>query len=86
MITIVEIHGKQIIGELEQLESEPSIVLHDCYELITNIYKDTEFIKYPPYAEENICVFNSVHVTTIYQPSSAILDKYALAKPQLLLN
>lgn len=96
-LVIVEIHGKYIIGDLEQLESEPSIVIHNAYEIIKDsALTKPSFQKYPVYAHENILVVSSVHITTLYPPNKAIETAYnkvalnkttkKLAEPELLLE
>jgi hypothetical protein len=75
-VAIVEIYGKTLIGVMEQLDSEPSIVLTAAYEITQDKTGKPIFTEYPKWSLENIAVFNSLRILTIYRPNSTIYEQY----------
>lgn len=75
-VVVVELRDKNIIGNLEQLETEPSIILHDAYEITTDKSGHLKYRKYPLYSHENIFVVSSLQIITLYPPNADILNTY----------
>ena len=60
-----------MIGEVTELDEEPSLLIETCYEIV-----DGELIPFPKYSAQRDMFLTSDMILTILDPSPKVLETY----------
>ena len=61
-----------LLGKVQEMEEEPSILLEDCFQ----VDRDSELLPYPLHTDQRYVFLNTTDVMSILDPTQVIVKKY----------
>ena len=72
-IFVLRSDKRYYIGEITELDEEPSLLIENCYEVLG----DEDIVPFPKYSSQRDIFLTSESVMSILDPSKKLLDIYS---------